>query len=247
MCVFKPIKVLGVCPRPRVCPRAHVSPCHSPCIAIGSVSFDRSFDSPRIARRTRGGRGAFRGDTARRESTSGRAREELSFFLCASSSRTREGGANPSSVPGRGARRTDDARVLRRNRQRGGDARGVCVCPRGGKLTNNESWIDDNHGDRVIDASRGVDVVGARAKRRARDVVATAGMRPRDAKRFVSSGRGERSCRDANVDVGDGAERRGPGPDRGRAGRAEELEEELEQVKPRHRRVEERERDERRG
>ena len=123
----------------------------------------------------------------------------------------------------------------------------MCVCPRGGKLTNNESWIDDNHGDRVIDASRGVDVVGARAKRRARDVVATAGMRPRDAKRFVSSGRRERSRRDANVDVGDGAERRGPGPDRGRAGRAEELEEELEQVKPRHRRVEERERDERRG
>jgi len=140
--------------------------------------------------------------------------------------------------------RTDDARVAA---PEGGDARGVCVCPRGGKLTNNESWIDDNHGDRVIDASRGVDVVGARAKRRARDVVATAGMRPRDAKRFVSSGRRERSRRDANVDVGDGAERRGPGPDRGRAGRAEELEEELEQVKPRHRRVEERERDERRG
>jgi hypothetical protein len=212
-----------------------------------SRSIDRSIHSPRIARRTRGGRGAIPGDTARRESTSGRAREELSFFLCASSSRTREGGANPSSVPGRGARRTDGRRARVAAQPPEGGGHGVCVCPRGGKLTNNESWIDDNHGDRVIDASRGVDVVGARAKRRARDVVATAGMRPRDAKRFVSSGRRERSRRDANVDVGDGAERRGPGPDRGRAGRAEELEEELEQVKPRHRRVEERERDERRG
>ena len=249
MCVFKPIKVLGVCARPRVCPRAHVSPCHSPCIAIGSVSFDRSFDSPRIARRTRGGRGAIRGDTARRESTSGRAREELAFFcVCVVVANARR---RVEPVVGTGAGRSTDGRRARVAAQppEGGDTRGVCVCvcPRGGKLTNNESWIDDNHGDRVIDASRGVDVVGARAKRRARDVVATAGMRPRDAKRFVSSGRRERSRRDANVDVGDGAERRGPGPDRGRAGRAEELEEELEQVKPRHRRVEERERDERRG
>ena len=247
MCVFKPIKVLNVCARPRVCPRAHVSPCHSPCIAIGSVSFDRSFDSPRIARRTRGGRGAIPGDTARRESTSGRAREELSFFFVCVVVANARGRGEP--VVGTGAGRSTDGRTTRAccgATARGG-GHGVCVCPRGGKLTNNESWIDDNHGDRVIDASRGVDVVGARAKRRARDVVATAGMRPRDAKRFVSSGRRERSRRDANVDVGDGAERRGPGPDRGRAGRAEELEEELEQVKPRHRRVEERERDERRG
>jgi len=130
MCVFKPIKVLNVCARPRVCPRAHVSPCHSPCIAIGSVSFDRSFDSPRIARRTRGGRGAFRGDTARRESTSGRAREELAFFCVrrrrerAKEGRTRRryrGGA----LDGRTTRACCGATA------RGG-GHGVCVCAQEG-------------------------------------------------------------------------------------------------------------------
>ena len=131
MCVFKPIKVLGVCPRPRVCPRAHVSPCHSPCIAIGSVSFDRSFDSPRIARRTRGGRGAFRGDTARRESTSGRAREELAFFCVrrrrerAKEGRTRRR-YRDEALDGR----TDDARVAAQPPE-GGDTVCVCVPKRG--------------------------------------------------------------------------------------------------------------------
>ena len=193
---------------------------------------------PRGTRRVSGRHCATRVDEWSR---AGRARV---FFVCVVVANARR---RVEPVVGTGAGRSTDGRRARVAAQppEGGDT--VCVCPRGGKLTNNESWIDDNHGDRVIDASRGVDVVGARAKRRARDVVATAGMRPRDAKRFVSSGRRERSRRDANVDVGDGAERRGPGPDRGRAGRAEELEEELEQVKPRHRRVEERERDERRG
>ena len=234
--------------RVRVC--VHVPTCHRATRRASRSGRSRSIDRS-ILLESRGapagdaGRfGATLRDASRRVVARGKSSR---FFLCASSSRTREGGANPSSVPGRGARRTDGRRARVAAQPPEGGGHGVCVCPRGGKLTNNESWIDDNHGDRVIDASRGVDVVGARAKRRARDVVATAGMRPRDAKRFVSSGRRERSRRDANVDVGDGAERRGPGPDRGRAGRAEELEEELEQVKPRHRRVEERERDERRG
>ena len=247
MCVFKPIKVLNVCARPRVCPRAHVSP--MPLAVhrdrVGLVRSIVRFSSNRAAH-PRGTRGDSRRHCATRVDEWSRAGRALVFFVCVVVANARGRG---EPVVGTGAGRSTDGRTTRAccgATARGG-GHGVCVCPRGGKLTNNESWIDDNHGDRVIDASRGVDVVGARAKRRARDVVATAGMRPRDAKRFVSSGRRERSRRDANVDVGDGAERRGPGPDRGRAGRAEELEEELEQVKPRHRRVEERERDERRG
>ena len=58
----------------------------------------------------------------------------------------------------------------------------------GGTLANHDSpWDDDTH-DRgcVID-----DDVGAGAKRCPRDVVATARMRPRDAKRFVSFARRE--------------------------------------------------------
>jgi hypothetical protein len=214
---------------------------------VGLVRSIVRFSSNRAAH-PRGTRGVSGRHCATRVDEWSRAGRALVFFVCVVVANARGRG---EPVVGTGTGRSTDGRTTRAccgaTARGGGDARCVCVCPRGGKLTNNESWIDDNHGDRVIDASRGVDVVGARAKRRARDVVATAGMRPRDAKRFVSSGRRERSRRDANVDVGDGAERRGPGPDRGRAGRAEELEEELEQVKPRHRRVEERERDERRG
>jgi len=232
--------------RVRVC--VHVPTCHRATRRASRSGRSRSIDRSILLE----SRGAPAGDAARFGATlrdaSRRvvARGKSSRFFCVRRRRERakEGRTRRRYRGGALDGRTDDARVAAQPPE-GGDT--VCVCPRGGKLTNNESWIDDNHGDRVIDASRGVDVVGARAKRRARDVVATAGMRPRDAKRFVSSGRRERSRRDANVDVGDGAERRGPGPDRGRAGRAEELEEELEQVKPRHRRVEERERDERRG
>ena len=231
--------------RVRVC--VHVPTCHRATRRASRSGRSRSIDRS-ILLESRGapagdaGRfGATLRDASRRVVARGKSSR---FFVCVVVANARR---RVEPVVGTGAGRSTDGRRARVAAQppEGGDT--VCVCPRGGKLTNNESWIDDNHGDRVIDASRGVDVVGARAKRRARDVVATAGMRPRDAKRFVSSGRRERSRRDANVDVGDGAERRGPGPDRGRAGRAEELEEELEQVKPRHRRVEERERDERRG
>ena len=231
--------------RVRVC--VHVPTCHRATRRASRSGRSRSIDRSILLE----SRGAPAGDAARFGATLRDASRRVvargkssRFFVCVVVANARGRG---EPVVGTGAGRSTDGRRARVAAQppEGGDT--VCVCPRGGKLTNNESWIDDNHGDRVIDASRGVDVVGARAKRRARDVVATAGMRPRDAKRFVSSGRRERSRRDANVDVGDGAERRGPGPDRGRAGRAEELEEELEQVKPRHRRVEERERDERRG
>ena len=232
--------------RVRVC--VHVPTCHRATRRASRSGRSRSIDRSILLE----SRGAPAGDAARFGATLrdasrrvvARGKSSRFFCVCVVVANARR---RVEPVVGTGAGRSTDGRRARVAAQppEGGDT--VCVCPRGGKLTNNESWIDDNHGDRVIDASRGVDVVGARAKRRARDVVATAGMRPRDAKRFVSSGRRERSRRDANVDVGDGAERRGPGPDRGRAGRAEELEEELEQVKPRHRRVEERERDERRG
>ena len=126
------VKVLGVCARPRVCPRTCPRVRDTTTrrrIAIGSVSFDRSFDSPRIARRTRG---AIRGDTARRESTSGRAREELSFlFVCVVVANARGRG---EPVVGTGAGRSTDgrrARVAAQPPEGGGRARCVCVPKRG--------------------------------------------------------------------------------------------------------------------